>query len=110
VSKVTSFSSTFQSASAFAQDLSTWTGTGTETLQSYVFNEATVFNLKFTCPNTNNGPPSKCTCMQASAWKMPILETLLTPACLSLLLKENASNTVRRQQILAFFQIGTFPE
>jgi len=46
VSKVISFSSTFKSVSAFAQDLSTWTGSGAETLQSYVFNETTAFKVK----------------------------------------------------------------
>ena len=68
VSKVTNMQYMFQSAPAFAQSLESWPET-TSTLATNwygptyeMFNGATAFRSKFSCPSGNFGPPVKCTC------------------------------------------------
>ena len=58
----------FRSAPAFAQSLESWPET-TSTLATNwygptyeMFNGATAFRSKFSCPSGNYGPPVKCTC------------------------------------------------
>jgi len=62
VSKVTAFDNAFAYASAFAQDLSKWTGSGVETTQSNIFYGAYAFQAKYWCPDTNSGPIKFCQC------------------------------------------------
>jgi hypothetical protein len=62
VSKVTSLSHTFYKAFAFAQDLSIWTGSATETLQTNMLSSATAFHAKYLCPDVSGGPLKWCVC------------------------------------------------
>ena len=50
----------FQYASAFNQDISSWTGTAATTAQTDMFLGATAFQDKFTCTNAITGPASSC--------------------------------------------------
>ena len=68
VSQVTNMQYMFQSAPAFAQSLESWPET-TSTLcdelvrtNNEMFNGATAFRSKFSCPSGNFGPPVKCIC------------------------------------------------
>ena len=68
VSKVTNMQYMFQSAPAFAQSLESWPET-TSTLATNwygptheMFNGATAFRSKFSCPSGNFGPPVSCIC------------------------------------------------
>jgi hypothetical protein len=50
----------FNSASAFNQDISSWTGSAATTAQTDMFRDATAFQAKFACTNTNAGPANSC--------------------------------------------------
>ena len=50
----------FQSASAFNQDISSWTGSAATTAQTDMFSGATAFQAKFTCTNAVTGPANSC--------------------------------------------------
>jgi hypothetical protein len=50
----------FNSASAFNQDISSWTGSAATTAQTDMFLDATAFQAKFACTNTNAGPANSC--------------------------------------------------
>ena len=100
VSKVTNMQYMFQSAPAFARSLESWPET-TSTLATNwygptheMFNGATAFRSKFSCPSGNYGPPVKCVVMKAGALRMQISEQRLTHACLNLRLQEIAIRTV----------------
>jgi len=57
---VTDMGFMFQSASAFNQDISSWTGTAAATAQFNMFTYATAFQAKYTCTNAITGPVSSC--------------------------------------------------
>ena len=76
VSKVTNMQYMFQSAPAFARSLESWPET-TSTLATNwygptheMFNGATAFRSKFSCPSGNYGPPVKCVVLKAGALRM----------------------------------------
>ena len=50
----------FQSASAFNQDISSWTGSAATSAQTDMFLDATAFQAKFSCTNAITGPASSC--------------------------------------------------
>jgi surface protein len=50
----------FQYASAFNQDISSWTGSAATTAQGDVFSNATAFQAKFKCTDAVTGPASSC--------------------------------------------------
>ncbi|CAL6313909.1 unnamed protein product [Bathycoccus prasinos] len=58
--KVTYMIGMFQDASAFNQDISSWTGSAATTAQTDMFLDATAFQAKFACTNTNAGPANSC--------------------------------------------------
>ena len=58
--KVTNMDYMFQLASAFNHDISSWTGTAATTAQTDMFRDATAFQAKFACTNTNAGPARSC--------------------------------------------------
>ncbi|CAL6322835.1 unnamed protein product [Bathycoccus prasinos] len=58
--KVTYMIGMFQDASAFNQDISSWTGSAATTAQTDMFRDATAFQAKFACTNTNAGPANSC--------------------------------------------------
>ena len=55
----------FESASAFNQDISSWTGTAATSAQSDMFSGANAFQAKFTCTNAVTGPASSCVLKQS---------------------------------------------
>jgi len=57
---VTSMFAMFYYASAFNQNISSWTGTAATTAQGSMFSGATAFQNKFTCTNAITGPASSC--------------------------------------------------
>ena len=59
-SSVTSMVYMFKLASAFNQDISSWTGSAATTAQTDMFRDATAFQAKFACTNTNAGPANSC--------------------------------------------------
>ena len=50
----------FYQASAFNQDISSWTGSAATTEQDGIFDGATAFQAQFRCTNTITGPVSSC--------------------------------------------------
>ena len=50
----------FYSASAFNQDISSWTGSAATTAQTDMFLDATAFQAKFTCTDAFHGPANSC--------------------------------------------------
>ena len=50
----------FHSASAFNQDISSWTGSAATSAQTDMFLDATAFQAKFTCTDAVTGPASSC--------------------------------------------------
>jgi len=58
--KVTNMWAMFNSASAFDQDISSWTGTAAPTAQDLMFTYATAFQAKFKCTDAVTGPANSC--------------------------------------------------
>ena len=108
----------FQSAPAFAQSLESWPET-TSTLATNwygptheMFNGATAFRSKFSCPSGNYGPPVKCVANNMDAlilsdssftkewhyvyWKLRLMAIVIITGPLL--------------PVLASYQIGTFRE
>jgi hypothetical protein len=50
----------FSAASAFNEDISSWTGTAATTAQNEMFAGATAFQDKFECTDAITGPASSC--------------------------------------------------
>jgi len=50
----------FKAASAFNEDISSWTGTAATTAQNEMFAGATAFQDKFECTDAITGPASSC--------------------------------------------------
>jgi surface protein len=50
----------FASASAFNQDISSWTGTAATSAQTNMFLDASAFQAKFSCTNAVTGPAYSC--------------------------------------------------
>ena len=50
----------FQSASAFNQDISSWTGSAATSAQTDMFLDASAFQAKFKCTNAVTGPANSC--------------------------------------------------
>ncbi|CAL6386991.1 unnamed protein product [Bathycoccus prasinos] len=64
-SSVTTMSYMFKGASAFNQDISSWTGTAATTAQVGMFDGATAFQDKFLCTEPVTGPASSCVLRQS---------------------------------------------
>ena len=50
----------FYSASAFNQDISSWTGSAATSAQTDMFLDATAFQAKFKCTDAVTGPANSC--------------------------------------------------
>ena len=50
----------FKSASAFNQDISSWTGSAATSAQTDMFLDATAFQAKFSCTDAVTGPANSC--------------------------------------------------
>ena len=59
-SAVTDMSYMFTQATAFDQDISTWTGTAATAEQNNMLSGAAAFHAKFVCQTPSNGPASTC--------------------------------------------------
>jgi len=70
VSKVTYMVRVFDTATAFNQDISSWTGAAATTAQTNMFEGATAFQDKFLCTNAVTGPASTCDTIK-STWVAP---------------------------------------
>jgi len=57
---VTDMSAMFYSASAFNQDISSWTGSAATTAQTNMFLDASAFQAKFACTDAITGPANSC--------------------------------------------------
>ena len=66
-SSVTNMQQMFQGATAFQQDISSWTGTAATTAQTNMFFGATAFQTRFMCTDAVTGPSDSCACTRCIA-------------------------------------------